>query len=148
MSAREAFGPNLRRLRIQHGVSLEYIARETKVSVDLWDSLERNDFGRWPSGIFARAHIRQYARLIGADPDAAVDEFCRWFQKGDRRVLTIVSEQAQIVGHELEWRDDLLPAGLQADRRATSGAPPPPGPTNVLSRVKLFLRLRRAIGKA
>ena len=33
MSAREAFGPNLRRLRIQRGVSLEQIAETTKVSV-------------------------------------------------------------------------------------------------------------------
>jgi transcriptional regulator with XRE-family HTH domain len=149
MSAREAFGPNLRRIRIQQGISLEQIALETKISVDLLNDLERNDFGRWPAGIFARSFIRDYARLIGVDPQAVVDEFCRWFDKGDRRVLRVVSEHAQIVGHELEWRDDRLPGGLEADRRTSpsEGLPAPPRPT-VLARIKLFLRVRRAIGKA
>jgi len=149
MSAQEAFGPNLRRLRIQRGISLEQIAFETKISLDLLNALERNDFARWPAGIFARSYIRDYARLIGADPDAVVDEFCRWFQKGDRRVFRVVAEHAQIVGHELQWRDDRLPAGLDADRRASSSDTPllPSRPT-VISRIKLFLRLRRAIGKA
>src|SRR5262249_28836205 len=117
MSARDAFGPNLRRTRIQRGVSLQQIAHETKVSEDLWDGLEHNDFERWPNGIFARAYIREYARLIGVDPDATVDEFCRWFTQGDRRVLRLVREQAQIVGHrELQYRDD-VPPDVVYDRR-------------------------------
>ena len=53
MSGREAFGPNLRRIRIQHGVSLQQIATETNVSEVLWAAMERNDFSRWPNGIFA-----------------------------------------------------------------------------------------------
>ena len=51
--AREAFGPNLRRVRVQRGVTLEYIATTTKIPVDLLVCLEANDFQRWPSGIFA-----------------------------------------------------------------------------------------------
>ena len=96
MSPREAFGPNLRRLRIQRGISLHQIAAETKVSADLWDGLEHNNFDRWPGGIFARAYVREYARLIGADPESTVDDFCRWFPQGDRRVLRVVREQAEI----------------------------------------------------
>jgi len=99
MSARDAFGPNLRRIRIQRGVSLESIAGATKVSVDLWKALERNDFHRWPSGIYARAYLRSYAEAIGVDAETTIDDFCRWFPQGDRRAGRTVREQAAIIGH-------------------------------------------------
>jgi hypothetical protein len=118
MGDRDAFGPNLRRIRLQRGISINHIAEVTKVNVDLWMGLERNDFSRWPSGVYARAYIREYASQIGADPDATVDEFCRWFVHGDRRAERLVREHAAIVGHSLAWRDDLTPGGL-TDRRAS-----------------------------
>ena len=55
MSERDAFGPNLRRIRIQRGLSLEQLADSTKVSIELWKGLERNDFTKWPNGIYARS---------------------------------------------------------------------------------------------
>ena len=41
MSGREAFGPNLRRVRIQRGVSLQQIATETNVSDVLWAAMAK-----------------------------------------------------------------------------------------------------------
>ena len=116
MGEREAFGPNLRRIRVQRNISLDDIAAATKVSVDLWSGMERNDFSRWPTGLYARAYIRAYAIEIGVDPDATVEEFCRCFPQGDRRVARVVREQAAIVGHQLRWKDDLKPAAGR-DRR-------------------------------
>jgi transcriptional regulator with XRE-family HTH domain len=92
--SRQAFGPNLRRIRIQKGISIEQIASATKISGDLLSGLERNDFSRWPVGIYARAYVRQYAYAIGVDPDSTVDEFCRWFAEGDRRAERTIREQA------------------------------------------------------
>ena len=69
MSDRETFGPRLRAERERRGISLDTIASVTKVGGDLWEGLERNDFSRWPSGIFARAFVRDYARAIGLDSD-------------------------------------------------------------------------------
>ena len=148
MSPREAFGPNLRRIRIQRGISLHQISAETKVSVGLWDGLEQNNFDRWPGGIFARAYVREYARLIGADPESTVDDFCRWFPQGDRRVLRVVREQAEIVGHQLEWREQLPPAAGEIDRREDSIPTAPSKSQTQPSLVNLFLRLRRTLGKA
>ena len=123
MSAREAFGPNLRRIRIKRGVSLQQIAADTKVSTDLWNGLERNDLSRWPTGIYARAYVRSYAAAIGVDPDETVDEFCRCFPQGDRRVARLVRDQAAIVGHsDLVWGDEA--AGRKVERRASGGVPP------------------------
>src|SRR4029453_9835215 len=123
MSARDAFGPNLRRQRIQRGVSLEQIAEATKVSVSLWAGLERNDFSRWPSGIYARSYVRDYAAAIGADPEATVDEFCRWFPQGDRRAATTIREHAEIIGHALDWRDEAPATVREGDRRGSSSNP-------------------------
>lgn len=121
MSEREAFGPNLRRLRLQRGVSLRQLAEMTKVAESLWAGLERNDFSRWPSGIFARAYVREYAKAIGVDPESTVDDFCRWFPNGDRRAEATIRGHAAIVGHDdLEWEDP-VPAG---DRRGSTGMPP------------------------
>lgn len=118
MSGREAFGPNLRRIRLQRGISLQQIATETNVSEVLWAAMEKNDFSRWPNGIFARAYIRDYAKIVGADPDAAVDEFCRWFPHGDRRADRQIAGQAEIVNHKLEAQPE-IPPEVGEDRRWT-----------------------------
>jgi transcriptional regulator with XRE-family HTH domain len=113
---REDFGPELRRERERRGISLETLAATTNVSIELWEAMERNDFTRWPSGIFARAFVRDYAHVIGLDSDAVVNEFCRHFPIGDRRAARIVRGQAALIGHRLEANErELLPAGR--DRR-------------------------------
>jgi len=151
MSGREAFGPNLRRMRIQRGVSLQQIAAETNVSEVLWAAMERNDFSRWPNGIFARAYVRDYAKLIGADPDVTVDEFCRWFPQGDRRADRQIRGQAEIVNHRLNSPNE-LPPDVTDDRRASDGYDLPEAPPvheHVQTRpVGVFDRLRRAFSRA
>jgi transcriptional regulator with XRE-family HTH domain len=122
MLDRDTFGPRLRRERERRGISLETIASVTKVSADLWDGLERNDFSRWPSGVFARAFIRDYARAIGLDGDDVVGEFCRLFPLGDRRANRLIKAQAELIGHQLTYTEHgaVPPEG---DRRA-AGRPP------------------------
>src|SRR6185312_12679840 len=119
MSERESFGPRLRAERERRGISLETIASVTKVGGDLWEGLERNDYSRWPSGIFARAFVRDYARAIGLDADETVNEFCRLFPIGDRRTSRLIQAQANLLGHSLDYAesDGVPPEG---DRRAAS----------------------------
>jgi transcriptional regulator with XRE-family HTH domain len=119
MSDHQTFGPRLRRERERRGISIETIAAATKVGADLWEALERNDFSRWPAGIFARAFIRDYARVLGLDPEELVDEFCRLFPVGDRRVDRLIRAQAELIGHApsgLEQANWLPPSG---DRRSS-----------------------------
>jgi cytoskeletal protein RodZ len=148
MSAREAFGPNLRRVRVQAGVSLQTIVDTTNVSQVLWEGLERNDLSRWPNGIFARAFVREYAQLVGLDPDATIDEFCRCFPQGDRRAEPVLRGSAEIVNHQLEWQDHVPPTVAEGDRRG-SGSPPPamaPKPSEGL--FSKMARLRRVFERA
>ena len=123
MADREQFGMRLRREREKRGISLDGLAETTKVSVDLWIGLEQNDLSRWPSGIFARAFVRDYARAIGLDADAVVDEFCRQYPQGDRRTSRIVKAQGELIGHKVDGAGEPLPAGRERRRRA-SDAPP------------------------
>jgi hypothetical protein len=118
MADRDEFGPHLRSARMQRGITLAHIARTTKVSEELWERLERNDLSRWPGGIFARSYVRAYAVQVGLDPEKTVDEFCRCFPAGDRRAGRTVREQAAILGHDTNWRDDLAPP--EGDRRAAA----------------------------
>ena len=106
-------------MRMLRNVSLEDIAAATKVPVDLWSGLERNDLSRWPTGIYARSNVRAYAMAIHADPVVTVDEFCRLFPQGDRRAERVVREQAAIVGHSLQWKNELT-GGVPRDRRTPS----------------------------
>ena len=148
MSAREAFGPNLRRARVQAGVSLHTIVETTNVSQTLWEGLENNDLSRWPNGVFARAFVREYAQLVGLDPDATVDEFCRWFSQGDRRVEPVLRASAEIVNHQLEWQDQVPPNVPEGDRRgsaSTTMAAEPKPSEGLFSKVA---RLRRVFERA
>jgi hypothetical protein len=117
MSDRDAFGPRLRAERERRGISIDTIASVTKVGADLWEGLESNDFSRWPSGIFARAFVRDYARAISLDADEVVNEFCRLFPIGDRRSSRLIQAQAQLIGHHLAYAE---PGGVppEGDRRA------------------------------
>lgn len=142
MSDRDTFGPRLRRERERRGIALETIAVVTKVGVDLWDGLERNDFARWPSGIFARAFVRDYARAVGLDADEVVEEFCRLFPIGDRRTTRIIQAQAGLIGHEASPLDDPALFPPEGDRRASADK------LREAARLRLLRRVPRFVAAA
>jgi hypothetical protein len=120
----EAFGPNLRRARLKRGISLEELSTSTKVSVELWEAMERNDFSHWTKGLYARAYVRQYATLVGLNPDDAVDDFCRTIPQGDRRTEHLLRDHAELLGHRLAPTEDPLPSDARGDRRHSSPSEP------------------------
>ena len=118
----DQFVPSLREERQKRGITIEELAARTKVSCELWESMERNDFSRWPSGVFARAFVRDYALAVGLDGDAVVNDFCRFFPIGDRRAIRIVRASAELLGQEPRANPaELLPAGR--DRRTGQSKP-------------------------
>ena len=69
----------LKRERERRQIPLSSISANTKISASLFQSLERGDVSRWPSGIFRRSFIRAYASAIGLDPDEVAHEFFTHF---------------------------------------------------------------------
>ena len=116
--AQETFIARLRRHRERNQISIQQIAVTTRVKPELFEAFERNDLSGWPRGLYARAWIRGYANVVGLDAIDTVDEFCRLFPQGDRRMATTVQEVAAIVAHPSEYREDIAP---ELDRRR-SGA--------------------------
>ncbi len=65
----------LREARDRRGLSLEEIAKTTKISVSALDALERYDASSLPGGIFTRAFVRSFAIEVGLDPETSLQEF-------------------------------------------------------------------------
>lgn len=76
---RVGFGAWLRREREARGLSIDRIARETKVGGALLAGLEQGDLSRWPAGIFRRSFVRAYAKAVGLDPAEVLGEFLRFY---------------------------------------------------------------------
>jgi cytoskeletal protein RodZ len=81
-------GARLKQARSDKGVSLNDIATDTKIAVPTLEALERNDFGKLPGGIFARAFVRAYAVAVGVEPEGAVTDFlteyARWEKEREK----------------------------------------------------------------
>jgi cytoskeletal protein RodZ len=69
-----SLGADLKRERELRGITLEEIARETKIRVGLLGYMEADRFDRLPSGIFRQSFVRSYARYLGIDEVKAVSE--------------------------------------------------------------------------
>lgn len=70
-----AFGPWLRRQREARGVSLREISDSTRISLRYLEALEEGRFDVLPAPVFARGFLREYARVVGLDPDEVVNAF-------------------------------------------------------------------------
>jgi transcriptional regulator with XRE-family HTH domain len=121
---KQTFGPMLRAARERRGVSLEQIAAETKLGVELWVDLEDNNLSRWPRQIYARSYVRDYAVRVGVDAEETVNEFCRLFPEwGDRRAEKLIRGQAAIINHDLTWQDLPTKEQRRAGDRAAQTRP-------------------------
>lgn len=69
------FGNRLRAAREARGLSLEKIARETRISVRFLEAIEAEEFDVLPGGVYTRGFIRSYAAIIGLDPDQIAAEY-------------------------------------------------------------------------
>ncbi|AGC44853.1 MULTISPECIES: helix-turn-helix domain-containing protein [Myxococcus] len=66
------FGKYLSQQRELRGLSLEDVARETKIPPTLIAALEAGQVERLPSRIFVVNYIKAYAQVIGLAPEEAV----------------------------------------------------------------------------
>src|SRR5258705_4715110 len=86
-----SFGTRLRQQRERHGIELAAIAEQTKIKLSLLQELERDNLKHWPTGIFRRSWVRNYARAIGANEDAVIGELCALYPDEPVSVEAIAS---------------------------------------------------------
>jgi cytoskeletal protein RodZ len=73
-------GEFLRSGRERAGVTLAQISAETKIPVRHLQALEAENLGVLPSGLYLRAEVRAYARLVGRDQNTALAHLERLLQ--------------------------------------------------------------------
>ena len=78
-----SFGEELRKQRELRQITLQEIAKTTKVNLRFLEALERDDFDTLPGGLFTRGFIRAYASHLGLDPEAMVNAYL--YQIGQAR---------------------------------------------------------------
>jgi cytoskeleton protein RodZ len=70
-----SFGDKLRREREMRGITLGEMSESTKISTRHLESLEKEEFGSLPGGVFNKGFVRAYARFLGIDEDEAVADY-------------------------------------------------------------------------
>jgi cytoskeleton protein RodZ len=62
-------GDTLRRERIKRNLQIDQISHELKISPRFLEAIEDERFEKLPGGVFAKAFVRQYSRLLGLNED-------------------------------------------------------------------------------
>lgn len=70
-----SFGRYLRTRRLEKGVNLEVISRETKIRMDCLLLIEQEDHNRLPAEVFVKGFLRAYAKIIGVDEDDVIRRY-------------------------------------------------------------------------
>jgi cytoskeletal protein RodZ len=70
-----SFGRYLQAVRLEKGISLEVVSKETRIRKDVLALIEEENHNRLPDEAFVRGFIRAYAKAIGADGDEAVRRY-------------------------------------------------------------------------
>jgi len=65
---------DLAALRESRGITLEEIARTTRIGIRYLRAIERAELEKLPGAVYVSSYIRQYAVAIGLDPVALLDD--------------------------------------------------------------------------
>ena len=71
-------GALLRQAREAKGLSLDDLARTTKINRSILAALEEYDLNRLPAPIYTRGFVKAYAREVGLDPEGTANQY--WSQ--------------------------------------------------------------------
>lgn len=71
----DSVGSWLRQARQQQGLTLDNVARSTRISHHQLESLEQGRYEELPGEVYARGFVRSYARAVGLDDNAALVQF-------------------------------------------------------------------------
>jgi cytoskeleton protein RodZ len=70
-----SFGERLKRTRENKKISLDDVARATKINTRMLAALEQEKFDQLPGGVFNKSFVRTYARHLGLDEEQALRDY-------------------------------------------------------------------------
>jgi cytoskeletal protein RodZ len=80
---RPSVGRALARARLAAGLTVDEISTVTRVRVPLVQSMEQDDFSRCGGDVYARGHIRAFARAVGLDPEPLIEQYAAEHEAAD-----------------------------------------------------------------
>jgi cytoskeletal protein RodZ len=70
-----SFGRYLQSLRLEKGISLERVSKQTRISLDNLLLLEKEDHANLPVDVFNKGFLRAYAEVLNVDSDDVVQRY-------------------------------------------------------------------------
>jgi len=67
-----SFGRYLQAIRIEKGLSLDAVSKETRIRLETLLQIEEEDFQKLPDEVFVKGFLRAYANAVGADGGEAI----------------------------------------------------------------------------
>jgi cytoskeleton protein RodZ len=119
-----AVGAYLRELRERQGVSLDEIARSTRVLHHYLEALESDNLASLPAPVFAKGFIRAYCQVLGVAPDEALGMY-------DQKVVqsrTQATSRVPPARGVQPARPAAPPRPVRAPSPASAASPAPPTP--------------------
>ena len=101
-------GGRIRRAREDRGLSLSDVARRTKLSLNVLQAIERNDFTSLPTGMYRKAYVRTLAAEVGLNPTEIVADFCQQFEPPVETVAVALPVHSAAL--QQKWIQQLTPA--------------------------------------
>ena len=106
----ESVGELLRLEREAQGKTIEDVAKATKMSTLIIESLEDDRFSAFPAPVYAKGHLRTYARFLGLSEDDVVEKYMRFTQQREPDELDEwdaveleIAEQRKTAGRRGLW---------------------------------------------
>ncbi|MGE5111646.1 MAG: RodZ domain-containing protein [Acidobacteriaceae bacterium] len=112
-----SFGDKLKRERELRGVTLDEIAKATKIGTRALKALEDEQFDQLPGGIFNKGFVRAYAKFLGLDEEEMVSDYVT--AQGDRDASKPDLMAKLAVQAEAQRRSDIAASG--GDKSSASG---------------------------
>src|SRR5262245_41243768 len=116
-----AVGAYLREIRERQGISVDEIARSTRVLHHYLEALERDDLASLPAPVFAKGFIRAYCQALGIPADEPLKLF-------EQRASQIHPKAAERVVERAPQRAPERRAERITERVISAPAPAPPPP--------------------
>ena len=101
-------GGRLRSARESRGLSLSDVARRTKLSLNVLQAIERNDFTSLPAGMYRKAYVRTLAAEVGLNPTEIAADFCERFEPPVKTVAVAVPIHSAAL--QEKWIQQLTPS--------------------------------------
>jgi len=101
---KETLGSLLSKARNSSELSVQYIAEQLKLSVELVEALEKDDIEKLPAPIFVRGYIRNYAAMVNLPESRVIDCFNEMIGSDPIASLSTVRLNDTAVDSDSKWR--------------------------------------------